>query len=369
MKTRLPRQLLQDALSAIATIAGGRTTKPILSCVHIIADGEVVRLGATDGEAALQLGVPVLATEKIGRAVIPATRLLEIIREMPDAEVLITADERYCVVKGAASEFKIFVQSPDDFPPIGAFEGEPDLVVDGAKLSRLISMTVYAAARETSRFAINGVLWEKQGKRLYLVATDGRRLARAGGSIDDSRAADFQAIVPTKALQVFERVFAAAGGDGWTVDVKIMPNQIMLRSGESVLSTALVEGHFPDYRTVIPQDGSRLVRLDRVELHGAVRRAALLTTEDSRAVKLSFERDKLTIRSNSPEQGEAKVEVPAHYDGGAIDIGFNPIFLVDALKAIPYENVTIELSETFKPGVVFGEDKNDFLYVIMPVSL
>jgi len=292
------------------------------------------------------------------------------VRELTDVEVSLEADEKYCVIRGEGSEFRIFVAPAADFPPLPSFEGEANFVVDGNELRRMIELTLYAAARETSRYAINGVLWEKQAKRLYMVATDGRRLARAGGALEQTEGEDFEAIVPTKALGVFDRVFMPPrDGSDWTVQVKVMPNQLLLRSGERLLSSVLVEGHFPKYDDVIPKGANKRARLDRAEFHAAVRRAALLTTEDSRAVRLSFGEQRLEITSQSPEQGDARVEMPISYEGEPVEIGFNPAFLNDALKVVPFDEVFFEMQESFRPGVLTGGEKGDFLYVIMPVSL
>lgn len=370
MKTILPKQDFQDALSAVATLAGGRTTRPILGCVRLSVQREQLELSATDGEAGLRLGVAALSVEEDGETVVPADRLLAIVREMADAEVSLQADDRYCVIRGEGSEFRIFVMSPADFPPVPNFEDEPDIVMDGHELRRMVSLTLYAAARETSRYAINGVLWEKQGKRLFVVATDGRRLARAGGSVRQGTGGAFEVILPAKAMSVFEKVFTSPRDQAdWTVDVKVMPNQVLLRAGGCVLSTVLVEGSFPRYDDVIPKEHNKRARLDRDAFFGAVKRAALLTTEESRAVKLAFGRESLVITSQAPEQGDARVEIPISYEGEPLTIGFNPVFLNDALRALPFEEVVLDLHETFRPGVLSGEDRNEFLYVVMPVSL
>lgn len=368
MKTTLPRQAFQEALAAISSVTSGRTTKPILACVLLRAAEGRVELSATDGEVGLRAGVSALTVKRAGETVLPAGRLLDIVRELTAPEVYLEADERHCTIRVQGSEFKLLVSNPADFPPIPGFEDEPDLSVDGHTLRNTIALTLYAAARETSRYAINGVLWQKQGKRLYLIATDGRRLARAGTTLHSATSADFQAILPSRALNVFERVFTG-GADEWLVDVKVLPNQVLLRSGDRVLSTTIIEGLFPPYDQVIPQDNNKRVRLSRTEFYSGIRRAALLTTDDSRAVRLSFDKNQLVITSQSPEQGEARVEVPADYDGERVEIGFNPAFLGDALKALTVETVFFEMKEGFRPGVLCGEDKADFLYVIMPVSL
>jgi DNA polymerase-3 subunit beta len=370
MKAILPRQEFQEALSAVATLTGGRTTKEILRCVRLSAEQDRLELGATDGEVALRLSVPGVSVGAVGQTVLAAERLLAIVRELADVELSLEADEKYCVIRGEGSEFRVFVAAAADFPPLPSFEEEPNFVVDGNHLRRMIELTLYAAARETSRYAINGVLWEKQGKRLQMVATDGRRLARAGAGLERAEGEDFEAIVPTRALGVFERVFAAPrDGSDWVVQVRVMPNQVLLQSGERLLSTVLVEGHFPKYDDVIPKGSDKRARLNRAEFHAAVRRAALLTTEDSRAVRLSFNEERLEITSQSPEQGDARVEMPISYEGEPVAIGFNPVFLNDALKTIPFEEVFFEMQESFRPGVLTGAEKAEFLYVVMPVSL
>ncbi len=370
MKSIVPRIALVEALGAVTALVGSRTPKPILGCVRIAAEDDVLRLSATDGEAGLHLSVPTLQIARAGVAVVPADRLQSIVREMPDVELQIEADDRYCTVRGSGGEFRIFVMNPADFPPVPGFEGDADVVVGGHNLRRMIGLTLYAAARETSRFAINGVLWEKVGKRLYLVATDGRRLARASDQVERTNAADFRAILPAKALSVFEKVFTPPrDGDDWAVQVRVLPNQVLLRDQDRVLSSVLIEGSFPDYHAVIPTSHDKRARINREELFRAVRRAALLTTEESRAVRLAFSAKELVITSQAPEQGDARVEVSAEFSGTPVEIGFNPAFLTDVLGRLPQEEVFLELQESHRPGVLCGEDKDEFLYVLMPVSL
>lgn len=370
MKAILPRHDFQEGLQAIAALTGGRTTKPILGCVRMVAADDELELSATNGEQALRLTVPAVSVDQAGEGLVSAERLLGIIRRMPDVEVSLEVKAPHCTIQGQGRSFRVFIMDPADFPPIGAFEEEPDVVIPGADFARMVHLTLYAAARENSRYAINGVLWEKLDGKMYMVATDGRRLARAGGAVVESTSGDFEIIIPAKALAAFDRVMPApAGGEPWSVDVKVLPNQVLLRSRDRVLSTVLVEGHFPKYQDVIPKDGDKRARINRAEFFEAVDQAALLTTEDSRAVRMSFAPEQLVITSQSPEQGDARIEIPIEYEGEPMDIGFNPAFVNDALKVLPYEMVTLEMQESFRPGVLSGDDKGEFLYVIMPVSL
>lgn len=369
MKVRLPRQQFVDALMAASNLTGGRTTKPIFGCVRISADEEEVRVRATDGEAALSIGVQSLDTDRKGETVVANDRLSAILREMDDIEVLIEASAQEAVVRGEGSEFRIFVHDPADFPPVPELEGKPDLVLDGAGVRRAVALTAFAAARESGRYAINGVLWQKRGKQLTLVSTDGRRLARAVGPVVKADAEDFEAIVPSKALSVFEKVCVPRGESEWQVEVGVKPNQILLRSGPATLTTALVEGHFPDYELVIPTANDKSAVVDRLAFQGAVRKAALLTTEETRAVRLEFNDQRLTIRSRAPEHGEARVDLPVQYDGPKLEIAFNPNFLTDMLRVVDCEQLTLKLSEGGKPAVIRADAVEGFLYVLMPVAL
>lgn len=372
MKALLPRQELADALGAALTLAGGRTTKPIFSCVKLRTVGEAIEITATDGEAGLHLTVPALRADKPGEAVVAADRMASIVREMPDTEIMLESRERNLKIHGVGGEFQLVTSPPTEFPPVATFEDEPDLAIDGHVLKQLIALTIHAAARETTRYAFQGVLWEKQARRLQLVATDGRRLARAGGSIREGRGGDFDnVVVPTKALAAFERVFQPPkdANEEWLVKAKIAPNQIFLKAPGKVLTSVLVEGNFPDYKRVIPTDGNKRARLNREDFLGAVRRAALLTTDEARSIKLAFGKSKLEVSAETAEQGEAHVELPIQYEGEPLNIAFNPAFLTDVLRVIPYEEVIFELQESFRPGVLSGEDKSDFLYVVMPVQL
>lgn len=372
MKLRVPRQEFQDVLQAMALVAGGRTTNPIFECVKMSSEGERLIVEATDGEVQLRASLETISIDSPGTIVVPADRLLGIVKELDDLELALDADDRSCRVLAQGSEFKIYVRNAADFPPMATMGEEADLVVDGAELKRMIGLTHYAAARETTRYAINGVLWEKRGDQHFMVATDGRRLARAGGTLLSSSSGDFELIIPSKALGVFDRVFQARRDDSepFEITARVMPNQLMLRSGTREVVTALVEGSFPKYQDVIPKDSDKLVKLSRPEFHGAIRRAALLTTEDSRAVRLQFSDGQLVISANSPEQGEARLEVPVEQEGeGAIEIGFNPAFITDVLRAVPDEVIRLELKESFSPGVLSGDDKQQFLYVLMPVAL
>ncbi len=173
----------------------------------------------------------------------------------PHDSLAIESVEDACVIRGQDEEYKIFGHDPQDFPPIAPFEDEPDLVIRAEVLRDLTDKTVYAAAKESTRYAINGILWERQGKKLMMVATDGRRLAKAVGPLEKSAGDEIvQAIVPAKAIALLNRMLH--GGDE-QVEVKLNRNQMLARTPRAVISSVLVEGHFPKYDDVIPAIATR----------------------------------------------------------------------------------------------------------------
>jgi len=271
-------------------------------------------------------------------------------------------------VRGQDSHFKVFGFPVAEFPVVPEFPGDPDFEIEAGELSQMIHQTAFATARENSRYAINGVLLEREGNKLCVVATDGRRLALAKGTCKAPKqageAVKHAAIVPTKALNLLMRLL---DDPEQTARVKIADNQILIATETATLASNLVEGNFPPYKDVIPRDGDKKATLKTDTLASAFRRAALLTNEESKGVKMSFSADSLTLSSRAPEMGEAEisVELPG-YEGEPVDIGFNPQFMLDALKVVQADQITLDLKAPNKPGVM--RTGPDYLYVIMPMQ-
>ncbi len=364
MKLRVNRTELAEALSVVGGVAVARTPKPILKCILIRACPDHLELEATDLEVAVRYVVSQVEVETEGAILVGADKITAIVRESQDDLLEIQTDEHLCHIRGADAHFQVYLQDVKEFPAMAGPSGEPDFEVAADVLRQMAERTVFAAARENTRYAINGVLWEARGKNLVLVATDGRRLARAGGPLLSGKKTDRTAIVPSKAMGLIQRVF---DGVDEKVGVAITENQIRLTSSKATVSTALAEGHFPKYQDVIPNDSDKKVQLPTAELLSAVRRAALLTNEESRGVRFSFVAGELTLSSRAPQEGEARITMPLEYAGTAVEIGFNPNFLTDVLRVVHEDEITLELKESNRPGLL--RCGGDFLYVIMPVNL
>ncbi len=365
MKLRFNRQEAAEALAASCAVAAARTPKEVLKCVRLEALPDALLLSTTDLELGLRVAVTQVEVDEPGETLVVADTLARIVRECADEVMILDTSVNALHVRGEGSHFQIITQSPTDFPPVAALDGEPDFTIEDSLLRRLIEWTVFAAARESTRYAINGVLWELSGKDLVLAATDGRRLSVGRGRIASNNTKSIpKAIVPPKALSLFNRLPAEPEAQ---VAVKITPNQMVLRLGRAVVSSSLVEGHFPKYQDVIPTDCDRTVDIETADFLSALKRAALLTNEESKGVRLSFADGSLTLSSRAPEQGEATISMAVRYRGEAMDIGFNPVFLTDALRVAHSDTVTFAFREPNRPGLIRIGDQ--FTHVVMPVNL
>ena len=364
MKVIAQTAALQEALTVAGSIIATRTPKPVLQCIKLVAKDKTLTLLATDLEAGCRYTLTAVQIKEEGEALIPAARLTGIVRESGAESLTIETEKDAAHVRGAGSHFKIYSFDPGEYPPVGEFGPDADFEISAPALSQMIARTLFATAKAHSHYAISGVLWEAGGKKLQLVATDGHRLAQARGSLSAAAARDVTAIVPAKLMALITRV---CGTSDEILRVKVGETQIMVQSARAVLVSSLVQGNFPKYEDVIPKDCGRRATINTAELEHRVRQAALLTNEDSRGVRLSFDGSTVTLTSRAPETGEAEVTCPVAFDGEAMNIAFNPAFLLDALRVVDTDEVAIEMNAANKPAMM--KAGTDFLYVLMPVDL
>ena len=368
MRVTFNRSALAEALALVVSVVPSRTPKPVLKCVRITASGKEVRICATDLEVGLNHLISEVEVERDGEAVVEADRLLAIVRESAEDVLVFDADGTTCEIRGADSHFKIYGQDPKQYPTVRSMaEGEADVLISLEQLQLGIQQTLFATAKESSRYAINGVLWEVKGKRLLFVATDGRRLARCRVELEKAPTKEFaerKIIVPAKTMVLLEKI---GSHDKESVAVKLVDNQVLIRYANVVVSSNLIEGNFPKYEDIIPTDHDKKVSLSTEAAFSAVRRAALLTSEESKGIKLSVQKDSLVFSGSSPEAGAAEISMPIEYKGAAIEVGFNPQFLTDVLRVIQTPEFELELGQPDRPGVI--KSGTDFLYVLMPINL
>jgi len=367
MKAKFNKAALQEALTLVTSIVPSRTPKPILQCVHITAGKEGVEICATDLEVGISYSLAQVEVEREGDAVVPADKVASIVRESADEVIELDVAEAAMRIRGADSHFTIYGHDPRQYPVVPSFEGKADLEVGLGNLQEGVERAVFAVARESTRYALNGILWEVRGKKLTLVATDGRRLAKSIvtlASAADAKLAEQRIIVPAKTMALLDRI---GGEETEKVTVRFVDNQIAIVAGPVVVSSKLVEGNFPKYEDIIPTDYDKKVTLGTDAALSAVRRAALLASEESKGIKLSLSKGALVFSSRAPETGDAQIDMAVDYNGEPIEIGFNPQFLIDVLRVVRAEEIDIHLGDSDRPGMI--KTGSDFLYIVMPVNL
>jgi len=366
MKIKFNRAALQDALSLVTSVVPARTPKPILQCLRITSEADAVTMCATDLEIGLNYQIVQVEVEEPGDVVLPADKLASIVRESTDEVITLETSDSTIRILGSDSFFTIYGHEPEQFPSVAGPDGESSFEIDLEALQRGIELTVFAAARESTRYALNGILWEVTDSTLNLVATDGRRLAKVAVKLGETVDAEMppKIIVPAKTMSLIDRIGA---GEGQKVGIRFADNQVIMECGQAIVSSNLVQGNFPKYEDIIPGDYTNSVTLPTDPTLSAVRRAALLANEDSKGIKLSLAKDKLVFSGRAPETGDAQVDMSVEYDGAPIDIGFNPQFLIDVLRVLKDDTFVLELGDSERPGLI--RSGSEFLYLVMPVSL
>jgi len=334
MKVNFNRAAFAEVLGLLASVVPSRTPKPILRCVHITANDKELRLCATDLEVGINYLVSEVQIERPGEAVVSADRLTAIVRESVDEVLSLEVSKGKCEIRGVDSRFTIYSQEPEQYPTVPGFEGDAELEITLSELHAGIEQSLFATAKESSRYAINGVLWEVKGRKLILVATDGRRLARVRVSLSSTPGAEAEkrkVIVPAKTMSLLAKL---GGSEKEKVVVRFVDNQVLLQCGAIVVSSNLVEGNFPKYEDIIPTDYDKKLTLSTEAALSAAKRAALLTSEESRGIKLSAGENKLVFSGSAPEAGDAEIEMAVEYKGEPIVVGFNPQFLTEVPSSI-----------------------------------
>ena len=365
MEIQVQKSDFLKAISFVGNVTASKAnTLPILGNILLETTAEGgLRLVGTDMEVGISTVIPVHVVKE-GTITVPAKKIHEIFRELPEGEVEIAVAKNNAVnIRTGRAYFKIMGLSKEDFPKLPEWSAQDSIEMEQALLKESLSLTAFAISYDENRYVLNGVLISVQGNRARFVATDGRRLAFIEKEFTNKSGKSFDMIVPVKALQELLKILS------WEGTVEILPsqNQVIFHLGQTTLVSQLIEGHFPNYEQVIPKEEKTITSANREELLQAIRRTALLTSPDSPAVKLDFVKGKILISSRSPNLGEAKEELPAEVSGEELAIGFNPHYLIDVLKNLDIDKISISLTEPDKPGLLKGKD--GYLYVVMPMQL
>ncbi len=366
MEVNLSRNDILNAAAKVIPAINPRTTLPVLSNILFETIGkDSVKITATDLEIGITTTLPANVSDE-GKVTIPAKKFVDIIRELPEENVEINITKNNSVsIKSGKSYFKLMGLAHDDFPKFPKSDGKKGVEIEGTVLKEAIKLTSFAISDDETRYVLNGALVEYSGSNLKVVATDGRRLAIYEGKTNTKSEDDISVIIPAKALHELNRNIEENGN----VKMLDLGNQVMFLIDETVIVSRLIEGHFPNYRQVIPSDNPIRVKFSTKDLLLAVKRVSILTSTESQAIKMDILKgNKVIISSRSPNLGESKEEIDVEERmGKEITIGFNPVYLLDVLKNLDVEYITFMFSSSNKPGVISG--KEGYTYVIMPMQV
>jgi DNA polymerase III subunit beta len=363
MKFSVAKDKLLEGLQTVQNVVSTRTTLPILSNVLIRAEDGQLTLTTNDLDVGMSCAVEA-GISKSGGTTLPARRLAGIVKELPAAEVDVEIDGRNVAsIRCGQSFFKMMGLSEEEFPALPKLDGAKQFTLKQKDLKDGLRKTSYAISTDETRYVLNGILFSLRENKLTMVATDGRRLALVDIETEFPVSQEGDMIIPTKCISELQRLLT----DDGELKMSVTDNQVAFEINGRKLVSKLIEGNYPNYRQVIPTETKERVTIERELLLTAVRRVALLSSEKSNSVKLIFSKNNLEITANTPEIGEAHESLPVNYKGKEFSIAFNPQFLQDPLRALPDEEVHLDLIDEMSPGVI--KINTPFLYVLMPMRI
>jgi len=368
MKLVVERATLLKALGHVQSVVERRNTIPILSNVLLSAEGDVLKLMATDLD--LQIVEEAPATiEMAGATTVSAHTLFDIVRKIPDgAQVTLDATGQKMAVTAGRARFQLQTLPREDFPVIGESDLPVSFTLPAETLVTLIDKTRFAISTEETRYYLNGIFFHAPAGAgtLRAVATDGHRLARVEIPLPAGAEGMPDIIIPRKCVAEIRKLLDERDGE---VEIALSAAKIRFRIGAAILTSKLIDGTFPDYSRVIPSGNDKLLKIDPATLAEGVDRVTAIASEKTRAVKLSLDRDRVTLSVTSPENGTASEDVPAEYSAAGFDVGFNSRYLMDILQQIEGDMVDVHMADAAAPTLIRESDTSQALYVLMPMRV
>jgi len=367
MKFVIPREALLRPLNLAAGVVERRQTLPILSNVLLVLNGQRLSITGTDLEVELVGHVELeTAPESQGEVTVPARKLVDICKSLPDGSQLEFAlDDQRLVIRSGRSRFTLSTLPASDFPSVEDSPGSLELQIKQSDLKRLIERTSFAMAQQDVRYYLNGMLWEVKTNHLRAVATDGHRLAMCTLQGEIPAAEPMQVILPRKGVIELSRLLD--GSD--MVSVVVGSNHFRANTGAFQFTSKLVDGKFPDYERVLPRSTSKVIYGEREALRQAFSRTSILSNEKYRGIRMNLSAGILRILANNPEQEEAEEEVLVDYQGDGLEIGFNVSYLLDVMGVLSDRSVKMSLADANSSVLLEEAEGGDSLYVVMPMRL
>ena len=368
MKFTITREKLHEGLGAVAASVPTKTTLPVLANILVEASKDGLRLSGTDLDIAVSTTIPA-SVDQEGATTLPARKLVEIVKELPNAAIRMTsAGEQRVTIECGKAKFKLLGLSREEFPAFPTVKFEGGWKVAAKDLQKLIAHVAFAASTEESRPILNGVLWELRPERMRMVATNGHRLARMDVPTSGQGGGQADLIIPPKALDQIRRLFE--GED--EIEIGRSDNHLGFRSTTTQIYTRLIEGPYPNYEQVIPRENDKSLTADKSALAAALRRMSIVASDQTHRIRMAFTNGACKLSVQTPDLGEAQEELSVAYEGDSLEIGFNAAYLLEILKYMPTDEVRMtfkapERAATCEP--VGWSDPASYLTLVMPLRL
>lgn len=362
MKITIARDDLNSGLRRVLNVVSPRTTLPVLNNVLLEADGERLRLTTTDLEVCIRTAVPAQVSVA-GETTLPAKKLAQIVGALPQGDVTFdTGDDQVTSIACGKSFFKIVGLDSREFPRDSDFAEEWAFTMTSSELRKSFGKVAYASSTDETRHVLNGILLSLRGGILTIVGTDGRRLALVekplGTGVSDTEG---DVILPPKVVTEIQKVL---DGDA-EVHVRVSDARVAFVLGETVITSKLVEGTYPNYRQVIPGTFTHTVGIPRGDFHAVLNRVSMVVSESSSSVRVKLEKGLMTVSATSNEFGESEEPLDVSYEGNLFEIAFNPVFFSDPLRHLDCDQLIMQFNDEYSPVSLSGDE--GFLYVVMPM--
>ncbi|GAB4339539.1 MAG: DNA polymerase III subunit beta [Candidatus Abyssubacteria bacterium] len=365
MKLTIARDEMRDAIANVQNVVSTKSTLPMLQYVLLDTKENFLKLVATDLEVGIECVAECEEVKEEGTFTLPCKKLQEVVNNLPPGAFTMETKDGNTVTFGSGLvRYKLMGMPPDEFPKSPKVKREKSFSMPQMVLKEMLKKVSFSISTDPNRVNITGLLFTIVGKQLRLVSTDGRRLSYAMHEVEGAPSGDSY-IIPRKTVNELERLLGTEGD----VSIFLSENQIAFEFANLLVISNLIDGVFPNYEQVIPKSYPKKVLAEKEPLSVATRRTQVMTTDRFNLVKYEVDRGKMVVSTNCPEVGEAKDEIDIEYDGEPVEIGFNPQFIVDVLKVIDEDKISLELKDPQSSGLFKPVDNDNYLYVIMPVRL
>ena len=366
MRFSLQREALLKPLAQVVNVVERRQTLPVLANLLLQVDDGRISLTGTDLEVEMVARADAQDTEA-GETTIPARKFFDIVRALPDgSKITITQAGDKITVQAGRSRFSLASLPANDFPSIDEVDATEHVQVPEAALKELIDRTAFAMAQQDVRYYLNGLLFDLRDKALRCVATDGHRLAMCEAVLEETVQTKRQIIVPRKGVLELQRLLE---GSDRELELEMGRSHIRVKRDDVTFTSKLIDGRFPDYEAVVPIGADREVKIDREAFRASLQRAAILSNEKYRGVRIEVSPGQLKINAHNPEQEEAQEEIEADTKVDSLVIGFNVNYLLDALSALRDEHVVLQLRDSNSSALVREASSEKCRHVVMPLRL